>query len=77
MFALLEVVGSCSRGAAQLPRPKVSDTTDFCHLTNLSGQNLLKADLEVGPVEELRWTNNFLLNIPKNRNQIIKNVIMI
>ena len=34
----------------------MSDTTDFRHLTNLSGQNSLKVGLEVGPVEELRWT---------------------
>ena len=54
---MLEVVGSCSRGAAQLPRSKVSDTTDFRLLTNPSGQNSLKVDLEVGSVEELRWTN--------------------
>ena len=35
---------------------KGSDTTDFRHLTKLSGQKSLKVDLEVGPVEELRWT---------------------
>ena len=34
----------------------MSDTTDFRHLTNLSGQISLKVGLEVGPVEELRWT---------------------